>query len=79
MNIFALIALIIILTPVTKSSNDESIEECGLIAYVFLVDEGFDPEYFEVCERQAERLNPETSDDDVIVQPQYDKIESQQK
>ena len=61
MNIFALIALIIILTPVTKSSNDESIEECGLIAYVFLIDEEFDPEYFEVCEEQAERSKREDS------------------
>ena len=79
MNIFTLIALIVVLTPVTKTSNDESIEECGLIAYVFLVDEGFDPEYFEICEKQAERLNPETLKSDAIVQPQFDKVESQQK
>lgn len=69
MNIFTLIALIVVLTPVTKTSNDESIEECGLIAYVFLVDEGFDPEYFEVCEKQAERLNPENFVNEVSDSP----------
>ena len=81
MKLIKLIILLLLLTPIINASNDESLEECGLIAYVFLFDDGFDPEYFESFDYiQAERLNPETSKkDDVIVQTPHDKVERQQK
>ena len=65
MNLIRYIVITLMLTTTITASNDESLEECGLVAYVFLFDDGFDPEYFETLNyEQAERSKREDSSED---------------
>ncbi len=65
MKLIKYILITLLLAPSITASVDESLEECGLVACIFLFDDGFDPEYFETLDYiQAERSKREDSFDD---------------
>lgn len=49
------ILLVTLLSPILSASNDEtSLEECGIIACVFMFEDEFDPEYFDMLNTSAQ-------------------------